>query len=376
MMPRRVALGALPPVLSARRGARLGGHRTLGCVLPRVDRSVLVPGTWPRAGAGIPSGVRARLPADGHSAAHRDRPGFRRGDRRHGGDARRHHGRRVPRPLVAGRKRHHRRARDRRRVRGAPFRSHRRAPPARRVPPHADRSPLRGRRRGVGRLGRLAASGGSRTPSRDAGLLSLPRPGRGRPGAAAHGRQHAAAPSRGRPTRGAAGSLAAGLTVVATLVAEAFGGEAAAAVVRGLVVAATLARGAGLLSPLAQPGTNRRVARLAAWLVPVGPIVAGLLPEYRVPALHLTFVGGFALLALSVATHVTASHCGGLAALRDGSAPSVRFVAAAVLLVASGRFVADATATYFEHLALAAVLWIAATAFWVARLLPAWLGRR
>ena len=73
-------------------------------------------------------------------------------------------------------------------------------------------------------------------------------------------------------------------------------------------------------------------------------------------------VGGFALLALSVATHVTASHCGGLAALRDGSAPSVRFVA-------------DATATYFEHLALAAVLWIAATAFWVARLLPAWLGR-
>jgi len=179
-----------------------------------------------------------------------------------------------------------------------------------------------------------------------------------------------------RATRAAAGYLAAGLTVVATLVAEAFGSEAAAPVVRGLVVAATLARGAGLLSPLAQPGTNRRVARLAAWLVPVGPIVAGLLPEYRVPALHLTFVGGFALLALSVATHVTASHCGGLAALRDGSAPSVRFVAAAVLLVASGRFVADATATYFEHLALAAVLWIAATAFWVARLLPAWLGRR
>jgi hypothetical protein len=36
---------------------------------------------------------------------------------------------------------------------------------------------------------------------------------------------------------------------------------------------------------------------------------------------------------------------------------------------------ADATSTYFEHLAAAGLLWIAATAIWVARLLPAWLGR-
>jgi hypothetical protein len=95
-----------------------------------------------------------------------------------------------------------------------------------------------------------------------------------------------------------------------------------------------------------------------------------------VPALHVTFIGGFGLLALSVATHVTASHCEGLPEIRDGSATIVRVVAGAVLLATLGRVIADATSTYFEHLAAAALLWIVATAVWTARLFPAWTGRR
>ena len=50
----------------------------------------------------------------------------------------------------------------------------------------------------------------------------------------------------------------------------------------------------------------------------------------------------------------------------------VRILAASVLLAALGRLTADATATYFEHLAAAAVLWITGTALWVGRLAPAW----
>ena len=179
-----------------------------------------------------------------------------------------------------------------------------------------------------------------------------------------------------RVARAAAAYLAAGLAVIATLVAEALGSDRVAPIARGLVVAATLARGAGLRSPLQVAGTNRRVARLAAWLVPVGPIFAGLVPDYRVPALHVTFIGGFGLLALSVGTHVTASHCEGLPVLRDGRSTLVRVVAGSVLLVAAGRVIADATGTYFEHLAAAATLWIAATAVWLVRLTPAWIGRR
>jgi uncharacterized protein involved in response to NO len=179
-----------------------------------------------------------------------------------------------------------------------------------------------------------------------------------------------------RVTRTAAAYLGAGVAVVATLIAEALGSDRAAPIVRGLVVAATLVRGAGLGNPLVVAGTNRRVARLAAWLVPAGPILAGLAPDFRVPALHVTFIGGFGLLALSVGTHVTASHCEGLPVLRDGRSTFVRVVASAVLLVAGGRVVADLTATYFQHLAVAAALWIAATAVWLARLAPAWIGRR
>ena len=94
------------------------------------------------------------------------------------------------------------------------------------------------------------------------------------------------------------------------------------------------------------------------------------------PALHVTFVGGFGLLALSVATHVTASHCEGLPVIRDGRSTIVRVVAGTILLAAIGRVSADATGTYFEHLALAALLWIAATALWSLRLARAWMGRR
>jgi hypothetical protein len=179
-----------------------------------------------------------------------------------------------------------------------------------------------------------------------------------------------------RVARAAVAYAAAGAVVVASLLAEGAGSDRVAPIVRGLAVAVTLVCGAGLGNPLAVSGTNRRVARLAACLVPLGPVVAGLVPDYRVPALHLTFIGGFGLLALSVATHVTASHCGGLDRIRDSRATIVRVVAGGVTVAMIGRLAADATTTYFEHLAIAATVWILATALWLARLAPAWLWGR
>lgn len=176
-------------------------------------------------------------------------------------------------------------------------------------------------------------------------------------------------------TRSALAYGAAGLVVVATFAAEAAGSTRLAPIVRGLVVAATLVAGAGIARPLARPGWNRRLARLACWLVPAGIVLSGLLPDYRVPALHVTFVGGFGLLAFTVATHVTAAHLE-LPALRDGRAPIVAVVAGAVLAAMVGRVVADITDTYFEHLAWAGVIWIAGTGVWTAALAPWWIGRR
>ena len=174
--------------------------------------------------------------------------------------------------------------------------------------------------------------------------------------------------------RQAVAYAAAGVAVVATLVAEGGGSARVAPIVRGVIVAAALAIGPARRRPL-QPGWNRRVAWLAVWLVPAGIVLAGLLPDYRVPALHVTFVGGFGLLALAVATHVTAAHLE-LVGLRDGRSPLVAVVAVSSLVAMLGRVTADATDTYFEHLAAAAAVWITGSAIWVVSLAPRWFGRR
>jgi len=173
--------------------------------------------------------------------------------------------------------------------------------------------------------------------------------------------------------RSALAYAAAGLVVVASFAAETAGSERIAPLARGLVVGATLVRGAGIAAPLGRPGWNRRLARLACWLVPSGLVLSGLAPDYRIPALHVTFIGGFGLLAFTVATHVTAAHLE-LPAMRDGRAPLVGVVAAAVLAAMVGRVMADVTDTYFEHLAWAGTIWIAGTGVWTLGLARRWLG--
>jgi hypothetical protein len=86
-------------------------------------------------------------------------------------------------------------------------------------------------------------------------------------------------------------------------------------------------------------------------------------------------VQGIILLALAVATHVTAAHLD-LVTLRDGRSWLVALVAVTSLVAMTGRFMADATQTYFEHLTFAGAIWIAGSGCWMAALLPYWLGAR
>ncbi|MGH7895735.1 MAG: NnrS family protein [Candidatus Binatia bacterium] len=173
-----------------------------------------------------------------------------------------------------------------------------------------------------------------------------------------------------RETRRAIGFGCAGLALLATFVAESIGSERAAPLARAFVVAATLSLGAGTIWPPTLPGWNRRFAWIAVWLVPSGLALAGLLPDYRVPALHITFIGGFGLLAFAVATHVTASHLPVPVNVRDGRSVLVAIVGGTMLVAMLGRLTADAMHTYFEHLAAAALLFMAGSGVWVA-----WLGR-
>ena len=172
-----------------------------------------------------------------------------------------------------------------------------------------------------------------------------------------------------RETWKAAGYLALGLTVFASLVAEQLGAAREGQIVRGLAVAAGLGFGGGAWRLPAKPGLHRKLVWLAAWLTPAGLVLAGLFPDYRVPALHILFIGGFSLMTIGVATLVSLSHIGsGEAAL--GSPRWVMLLAAGLLLAMLARVAADMSESYFEHLGWAAGLWIAGTAIWLAFLAP------
>jgi uncharacterized protein involved in response to NO len=101
---------------------------------------------------------------------------------------------------------------------------------------------------------------------------------------------------------------------------------------RASVATAVLAASARLLRPPTLPGLHRWLVWLGAWLVPLGFWAGALFPRHRGAALHVVFVGGFAQIALAVATHVALSH-GGRPERLSASPRALR--AMAVLLAAA-----------------------------------------
>jgi uncharacterized protein involved in response to NO len=119
-----------------------------------------------------------------------------------------------------------------------------------------------------------------------------------------------------------------------------------------------------------RPAWNARVIWIAVWMVPAGYLAAALTPDRYRGGLHLTFIGGFALLALAVSTQVTLGH-GGRSDLMLGKPRSVLAIVTLVLLAAAARvalqFDLDRTRLW---MATAAGLFLLATVVWGAFLLP------
>jgi uncharacterized protein involved in response to NO len=160
-----------------------------------------------------------------------------------------------------------------------------------------------------------------------------------------------------------------GTMILASLVIEHAGWLRLGPLLRAAVVAAGLVLGGAGRRP-ARPGLHRRLVWLAVWLTPLGLALSGIWPDYRVPALHVLFIGGFSLLAFGVATHVALSHLN-LERERDGSPVAIKVMGAGIILAMLGRLVADWSASYFPHLGAAAAAWLAGSAVWLA-----FLGRR
>jgi hypothetical protein len=177
-----------------------------------------------------------------------------------------------------------------------------------------------------------------------------------------------------RETFRALGYFVAGVLVIASLFAEARGAERLGPLVRALVVTLTLGLGAGAWRPPGKPGLHRKLVRLAVWLVPLGLFLSALWPDYRVPALHVLFIGGFGLMAFAVATHVILGHLD-LTAESLGWPPAVIALALGILLAMAARVAADMSDAYFTHLGWAAATWIAGTVIWLGYIAPRLLRR-
>lgn len=163
-----------------------------------------------------------------------------------------------------------------------------------------------------------------------------------------------------------------GVGVIASAVAEQAGWRQLGPVARGGLVA----WGLGWTLPqrlLARPGLHRRLMWLALRLTPLGMLSSGLAPDYRVPALHVTFIGGFGLMAFAVASHVAYGHLG-LAAERDGWPAPVVLAGAGIMVALLARVAADWSASYFAHIGWAAGAWLVGTGAWLALLGPRLLG--
>ena len=167
----------------------------------------------------------------------------------------------------------------------------------------------------------------------------------------------------------ALGYAGIGLAFFASFVLESAGWSRGAPLLRAAVVAVGLAVGGAARWP-GKPGFHRQLARVSVWMMPVGLAASGLLPDYRVPALHVLFIGGFGLLVFAVATHVSLSHLD-LQDLASGRPTAVVILAISFGLALAARLAADFSHSYFDHLGWAAGCWLFGSAVWLA-----FIGRR
>lgn len=118
------------------------------------------------------------------------------------------------------------------------------------------------------------------------------------------------------------------------------------------------------------PGLHRRFIWLAAWMLPVGYAFVAALPQYRKVGLHIVFIGGFVLLALSVSIHVIFSHAG-RSDLLNGDRWPLKAMGILLLLALGARATVDFDQAHFHRwLGLAASLFLAGTVCWLVLVLP------
>jgi uncharacterized protein involved in response to NO len=176
--------------------------------------------------------------------------------------------------------------------------------------------------------------------------------------------------ARGRELWVWVGHISAIVLLFASFAIETWSSVRLGLALRGAVAWAVLLLVARIYRPPSRPGVIRWSIWLAAWCVPLGYTVATLSPLAVKGPLHITFIGGFGLLALSVGSQVILGH-GGYERLKAGRPWPLLAVTAALLLAATARLLMVAREVeLLRWTAWAAGLFLVATLLWVAYLVP------
>lgn len=151
---------------------------------------------------------------------------------------------------------------------------------------------------------------------------------------------------------------------------EAMGGLRAALSLRCAVVSLVLVYSTELWRLPDQAGLNRWLIWIAGWMLPTGYLLAAITPERATAGLHVVFIGGFALLALAVATQVTLGHRGYRSSMLGRPWPvAVTGLLIGVTLVARVAMQFDPT-RYLPWMTLASGCFLLATGVWLLFLAP------
>lgn len=162
--------------------------------------------------------------------------------------------------------------------------------------------------------------------------------------------------------------VAAGLAITSSVVLEYAFDLPGMAVVRASVATLLIL---ATIKPWQPPATRTTLAWCvwsAHWFLIAGLWLVAFAPAYRVDLLHVVFMGGFTLLILAVAMRVVLSHGGHDMSHERRSWPLRIGIATGLLALLARLGAAFAPESFFEQLAIAALLWIAGVLFWGMRI--------
>jgi uncharacterized protein involved in response to NO len=156
------------------------------------------------------------------------------------------------------------------------------------------------------------------------------------------------------------------LLLLCGFVLQAAGFSVVGGFIKFLAVAFVAWRNWGILAPLKTRSWLASGMRVSGLMVLLGLLLSAASPAFSVHWMHLTYIGGFGLMTLTVASRVTLAH-GSYDLSYEVRSRALWVSGVLILLAALTRVAAPFVgAGYFAHLFYAALAWIVAVIVWAS----------